>query len=52
MITGNCHAALRRLRAAQEELDHSPLWIDAICINQIDNAEKATQITLMGEIYS
>jgi hypothetical protein len=40
--------ALRRLREARE----SPLWIDAICINQKDNAEKATQIPLMGDIYS
>jgi hypothetical protein len=29
-----------------------PLWIDAICINQQDNAEKATQIPLMGRIYA
>jgi hypothetical protein len=27
------------------------LWIDAICLNQADDAEKATQIPLMGEIY-
>lgn len=27
------------------------LWIDAICLNQSDNVEKAQQIPLMGEIY-
>ena len=27
------------------------LWIDAICLNQADNAEKAVQIPLMGDIY-
>ncbi|KAF3035694.1 hypothetical protein E8E12_006218 [Didymella heteroderae] len=26
-------------------------WIDAICINQVDQAEKSTQIALMGSIY-
>ncbi|CZR53667.1 uncharacterized protein PAC_03547 [Phialocephala subalpina] len=47
-VTPNCHTALQRLR----ELGESPLWIDAICINQDDKAEKARQIPLMGEIYS
>lgn len=28
-----------------------PLWIDAICLNQEDGAEKANQIPLMGQIY-
>lgn len=27
-------------------------WIDAICINQQDNAERASQVLLMGNIYS
>lgn len=29
-----------------------PIWIDALCINQGDLDEKATQIPLMGRIYS
>ncbi|KAL6819867.1 heterokaryon incompatibility domain-containing protein [Trichoderma camerunense] len=29
-----------------------PLWVDVICINQMDVAEKALQIPLMREIYS
>ncbi|KAL7916586.1 heterokaryon incompatibility domain-containing protein [Trichoderma velutinum] len=29
-----------------------PLWVDMICINQTDVAEKALQIPLMREIYS
>lgn len=29
-----------------------PLWVDMICINQVDVAEKALQIPLMREIYS
>ena len=31
--------------------DSTPLWIDAICISQTDNAEKALQIPRMGDIY-
>lgn len=27
------------------------LWIDAICINQLDNAEKSLQVAMMGSIY-
>ncbi|RDW57327.1 hypothetical protein BP5796_12777 [Coleophoma crateriformis] len=30
----------------------SPIWIDAICINQQDTSEKKHQIPLMGQIYS
>ncbi len=29
----------------------SDIWIDAICINQNDNFEKASQVRLMGRIY-
>src|SRR5271170_3425657 len=28
------------------------LWIDALCIDQSNNDEKATQVLLMGEIYT
>jgi hypothetical protein len=28
------------------------IWIDAICINQSDNAEKGIQVQNMGRIYS
>lgn len=27
------------------------IWIDAICIDQSDSTEKATQVPLMSEIY-
>jgi len=27
------------------------LWIDAVCINQEDDAEKSFQVSMMGEIY-
>ena len=31
---------------------HFHLWIDALCINQDDNAEKSQQVFMMSEIYS
>lgn len=44
----NLWIALRRLRNP-----HSLrfLWIDAICINQLDDTEKSTQVTMMREIF-
>jgi hypothetical protein len=48
-VTVNCHAALQRLRLADEEVT---LWIDSICINQHDVYEKSFQIVLMTDIYS
>ena len=41
-------AALRRMRKPNTERF---LWLDAICINQEDNAERSNQVTLMGDIY-
>lgn len=35
-----------------KDLLDRPIWIDALCINQNDPDEKATQIPLMGRIYS
>lgn len=29
-----------------------PLWVDSICINQADLSERASQVKLMGSIYS
>ncbi|KAF2825418.1 HET-domain-containing protein [Ophiobolus disseminans] len=47
----NLFQALRSLRPADGEPDRV-LWIDALCINQEDLAEKSTQVALMGVIYS
>jgi hypothetical protein len=47
-VTSNLHAALLQLR------DHSfprIIWIDAICINQSDDAERGLQIQSMAKIY-
>ncbi|KAK3933541.1 heterokaryon incompatibility protein-domain-containing protein [Diplogelasinospora grovesii] len=46
--TASLHAALLRLRGRTVK---RVLWIDAVCINQDDRAEKANQIRLMAEIY-
>ncbi|KAI0024385.1 heterokaryon incompatibility protein-domain-containing protein [Xylariomycetidae sp. FL0641] len=48
-ITVNCRDALRALR---RRYGATRIWIDAICINQADEAEKASQIQHMKEIYS
>jgi len=48
-VTTNLAAALQQLR--QKDNDRE-MWIDAICINQVDNFEKKTQIPLMRAIYS
>lgn len=48
-ITPNLADSLRCLRPA-----HGPphtFWIDAICINQASDTEKAEQVTIMGAIY-
>ena len=48
-VTENLHDALYHIRALQDE---SLFWIDAICINQQDMAEKTTQVQMMFDIYS
>lgn len=35
-----------------DRLWHTPIFIDAICINQADVKEKQAQIALMGRVYS
>ncbi|KAN0099155.1 Heterokaryon incompatibility protein (HET) domain containing protein [Hyaloscypha variabilis] len=48
-ITANCEAALRRLRLQNES---RLLWVDAVCINQSDKAERSRQVEIMQEIYT
>ncbi|KAK8013075.1 heterokaryon incompatibility protein-domain-containing protein [Apiospora marii] len=48
-ITTNCHEPLCALRA-RYGLIH--IWVDAICINQVDDVEMASKIPLMGDIYT
>jgi len=58
--TINLIAALRQLRALLADPSRAPdifrnsstlFWIDALCINQSDNAEKSTQVPRMAAIY-
>ena len=53
-ITKNLHSALKAFRSSSAGSDRSPvrLWVDAVCINQLDLSEKAWQIPLMFKIYS
>lgn len=48
-ITHNLFSALRHLRYNDT---YRVLWIDAICINQEDMAERAHQVQRMDKIYS
>jgi hypothetical protein len=48
-IGGELAAALRRLRNGSEE---RRIWIDAVCINQNNIAEKNEHVKMMGQIYS
>ncbi|KAI3321665.1 hypothetical protein HD806DRAFT_503130 [Xylariaceae sp. AK1471] len=47
-VSANLHAALRRLRSPR---DWVKIWVDAICINQQDDAERAYQVGMMRDIY-
>jgi hypothetical protein len=48
-ITENCYNALTALRTQYGALT---IWVDSICINQQDEAEKSDQIPLIEEIYA
>jgi hypothetical protein len=48
-VSDNCYAALLRLRNSKRS---RRLWIDAICINQADLVERASQVQMMGQLYS
>lgn len=47
-LTANIAAGLRRLRSETEE---RVLWVDQICINQSDKAERSSQVSFMHKIY-
>ncbi|KAH8691062.1 heterokaryon incompatibility, partial [Phaeosphaeriaceae sp. PMI808] len=48
-ITKNLHEALLCLR--DQDIPRV-IWVDAVCIDQGNNVEKASQIPLMVEIYA
>jgi hypothetical protein len=41
----------RALAHLRDKIKSSPIWIDAICINQKDNTEKSSQVDMMRTIY-
>lgn len=47
-IGPNCDAALRRLRLIRQK---RKLFVDAICLDQENDVEKAKQVKLMGDFY-
>ncbi|KAH7334197.1 heterokaryon incompatibility protein-domain-containing protein, partial [Pyrenochaeta sp. MPI-SDFR-AT-0127] len=49
LVRPNVLSALRRFRDKKKQ---RVLWIDAICINQLDMKERNQQVQLMTEIYS
>lgn len=52
-ITINLASALRHIRALPGLTGGAlELWVDAICINQIDLQERSHQVELMGDLYS
>jgi hypothetical protein len=48
-VTQNCYDALRRLRRKHTDRQ---LWVDAICIDQQNLTERASQVRIMDEIFS
>ncbi|KAK8093282.1 HET-domain-containing protein [Apiospora kogelbergensis] len=50
LVTPNLHTALQHLREDSTGRLRT-LWVDAICINQSDMAEKEVQVPLMRDIY-
>ena len=47
-VTANLYSALRRCRPTDASLT---LWVDAICINQLDKSERESQVPMMRRIY-
>lgn len=48
-VTRNLDSALRAFR---HETKYHVLWVDAICINQHDSAERSAQVSFMRQIYA
>ena len=48
----NLECALKRIRPLLGKAgDRTPLWIDAVCINQVDKDEKSIQVRHMSKTY-
>ena len=53
-VIANLYEVLRKLRSFRITVGDStlPHWIDAICINQKDLAERSSQVAIMSEIHA
>ncbi|KAF6826990.1 heterokaryon incompatibility protein [Colletotrichum plurivorum] len=56
-ITRSCEQVLRSVRPSHWAIQSGTrtlqkLWIDSVCINQVDASERSSQVALMGQIYS
>jgi hypothetical protein len=51
-IPPSLSAALRQYRITRRCVEDTPIWADAVCINQADKTEVTGQISLMNWIYS
>lgn len=49
-ISGNLHYALRQIYAVLQP--GTWLWIDSLCINQLDIVEKSRQVSQMGRVFA
>ncbi|KAM0437911.1 hypothetical protein ACHAPT_002276 [Fusarium lateritium] len=56
LLNGRKFHVYPNLHDALAQLQKSPMseyyWVDAICINQTDETEKAAQVSMMGHVYS
>jgi len=52
LVTKNLAAAMRALGSQARLVYPRVVWIDALCIDQSNMAERNSQVTLMGDIYS
>jgi hypothetical protein len=48
-VSPHLYSALKRLRNEHSAVD---VWIDAICINQLDIVERAAQVQIMAQIFN
>ncbi|PMD45563.1 hypothetical protein L207DRAFT_578472 [Hyaloscypha variabilis F] len=48
LVTPNVDSLLRHIRHPTK---HRRLWIDSICLNQVDDEEKTSQVARMADIY-
>jgi hypothetical protein len=51
LVGKNLEKALRTLREIPEVQNGTRIWVDALCINQNDVAEKNVEVKRMGDIY-